>query len=324
MRAKKASKKPAKRAVKRSSAAAKGKSRTKAASPKASQRGGRAAESARGAAPVLRPLPVYEFVSGGLMGYVRLADPDRGFEFCRALTGRTLPATCREVLSLRHYLSRGAGGLLAPREVAECDGRLEKNTVTFRYGKPDKWPVEVTARYDLLSNSGLDVTFAFSFSKDLKGFEAGVETIVPRAHPRVHVHAGGRWTSASPGPKAKRFYPRNVGAAEFIADGRWNGLRMAGTGLSVESRGYDYPMLVVWEPGDEWALAHMGLTEECSSVWVNGAGPTLGMALVGANVRARSAVTCRLRALLCQIGQLDDVLPYYRDFVQEARTGRRR
>jgi hypothetical protein len=326
MRAKKASKKPTRRAVKRGSAAATGKSGAKAktAGRKSPKKDDQApGQSARGTPPVLRPLPVYEFASGGLMGYVRLADPDRGFEFCRSLTGRALPATCREVLSLRHYLSRGAGGLLAPREMSKCDGRLDKDSITFRYGKADKWPVEVTARYDLLDNGGLDATFAFRFSKDLKGFEAGVETIVPRACSGIHVHAGGRWTSASPGPKAKRFYPRNVGAAEFIADGRWNGLRMAGTGLSVESRGYDYPMLVVWEPGDEWALAYMGLTEECSSVWVNGAEPALGMALVGANVRARSAVTCRLRALLCQIDQLDDVLPYYRDFVQEARTSRK-
>ncbi len=324
---KRPSKKSPKRSSKRTATAAKGTSRAKA--KPASQRATKStsatsAKSVRGTAPVLRQLPVYEFVSGGLMGHLRLADPDRGFEFCRAVTGRTLPAACKEVLSLQHYLSRGAGGLLAPRETADCDGQLDKTRIVFRYGKPGKWPVEATARYELLVDGGLDATFAFSFTKELKGFEAGIETIVPRTYTGIHVHSGGRWTSASPGPKAVRFYPRNLGAAELIADGRWNGLRMAGTGLSVEPRGYDYPIVAVWEPGDEWALAYMGLTEECSSVWVNGTERSIGMALVGSNVRARSAVTCRLRVLLCRANQLDDVLPYYRDFVQEARAGRRR
>jgi len=166
--------------------------------------------------------------------------------------------------------------------------------------------------------------FAFNFAKDLKGFEAGVETLVPRTYSGVHIHSGGRWVAATAGPRLKRFYPRNLGAAELIADGRWSGLRMAGVGLSVEPQGYDYPMLVLWEPGDNHALIYMGLTEECSSVWVNGADRTIGFALVGANVQARSAATSRLRALLCPLSQLNDALPHYRDFVQQARSTRSR
>jgi len=327
MRAKKSAKKAPKRAPKKGSAKAVRKPATKASAPsKASaEHGAKAARKiARAPAPVLRPLPVYEFVAGDLAGYVRLADPDRGFEFSRALQGKSLPAVCREVLSLRHYLGRGSGGLLAPREAAECDGKVDKSGITFHYRKPNKWPVQATVRYELLPAGGLDATFAFTFARDVKGFEAGIETIIPRTYFGVSVHSGGRWVTATAGPRLKRFYPRNLGAAELIADGRWSGLRMAGIGLAVEPRGYDYPMLVLWEPGSEWALLYMGLTEECSSVWVNGADRTIGMALVGANVKAQSAATCRLRALLCQVDQLDDVLPHYRNFVQQARATRKR
>jgi len=325
MRAKKSTKKASKRAPTKGSAKAAKKRVPKApASTKASaKRGAKAPPKSSPAAPVLRSLPVYEFVAGDLTGYVRLADPDRGFEFSRALQGKSLPAACKEVLSLRHYLGRGNGGMLIPREAAECQGKADKSGITFQYRKLAKWPVEATARYELLPAGGLDATFAFTFASEVKGFEAGIETIVPKTYSGVHVHAGGRWITATAGPRLKRFYPRNLGAAELIADGRWNGLRMAGIGLAVEPRGYDYPMLVLWEPGTELALLYMGLTEECSSVWVNGADRTIGMALVGANVKARSAATCRVRALLCKVNQLDDVLPCYRDFVQEARATRR-
>jgi len=321
MRAKKATKKAPKRAPAKGSAKA-----AKKRAPKASasaQGGAKAARKSAPAAPVLRSLPVYEFVAGDLTGYVRLADPDRGFEFSRALQGKSLPAVCKEVLSLRHYLGRGNGGMLIPREAAECEGKADKRGITFQYRTLTKWPVEATARYELLPAGGLDATFAFAFDSEMKGFEAGIETIIPRTYSGICVHAGGRWVTATAGPRLKRFYPRNLGAAELIADGRWSGLRMAGIGLAVEPRGYDYPMLVLWEPGTEWALLYMGLTEECSSVWVNGADRTIGMALVGANVKARSAATCRVRALLCKVNQLDDVLPYYRDFVQEARATRK-
>ena len=321
MRAKKATKKASKRAPAKGSAKAAKKSAPKASA--SAQGGAKAARKSAPAAPVLRSLPVYEFVAGDLTGYVRLADPDRGFEFSRALQGKSLPAVCKEVLSLRHYLGRGNGGMLIPREAAECEGKADKRGITFQYRKLAKWPVEATARYELLPAGGLDATFAFAFDSEMKGFEAGIETIIPRTYSGICVHAGGRWVAATAGPRLKRFYPRNLGAAELIADGRWSGLRMAGIGLAVEPRGYDYPMLVLWEPGTEWALLYMGLTEECSSVWVNGADRTIGMALVGANMKARSAATCRVRALLCKVNQLDDVLPYYRDFVQEARATRK-
>jgi hypothetical protein len=280
--------------------------------------------TASAAAPVLRPLPVFEFSAGGIAGYLRLCDPDRGFEFCRGADGKSLPATCKEVLSLRHYLARGDGGLLIPREEAKCEGKVEKKGIVFRYGMTGRWPVEASARYELLSAGGLDATFAFDFSKDLTGFEAGVETLVPRTYAGVHIHAGGRWTLAVAGPRLKRFYPRNLGAAELIADGRWNGLRRAGIGLNVEPQGYDYPMLVIWEPNTDSALAWMALTEECSSIWINGADRTVGMGLGGSNVKAASAYTCRVRVAACHISQLDDVLPYYREFVQEARSSRTR
>lgn len=325
MRAKKSTKKASKPAPKKGATKAAKKRLPKAsASTKASAKSGaKASRKTAPAAPVLRSLPVYEFVAGDLTGYVRLADPDRGFEFSRALQGNSLPAVCKEVLSLRHYLGRGHGGMLMPREAAECEGKADKSGITFQYGKLAKWPVEATARYELLPAGGLDATFSFSFASEMKSFEAGIETIIPKTYSGICVHAGGRWVTASAGPRLKRFYPRNIGAAELIADGRWSGLRMAGIGLAVEPRGYDYPMLVLWEPGTECALLYMGLTEECSSVWVNGADRTIGMALVGANMKARSAATCRVRALFCKVNQLDDVLPYYRDFVQEARATRK-
>ncbi|MCJ7750811.1 MAG: hypothetical protein MUQ65_06910 [Armatimonadetes bacterium] len=321
MRAKQSTKKASKRAPAKGSAkAAKNNAPKASASAKA---GAKVSRKSAPAAPVLRSLPVYEFVAGDLMGYVRLADPDRGFEFSRALQGKSLPAVCKEVLSLRHYLGRGNGGMLIPREAAECEGKASKSGITFQYRKLAKWPVEATARYELLPAGGLDATFAFAFDSEMKGFEAGIETIIPKTYSGICVHAGGRWVTATAGPRLKRFYPRNLGAAELIADGRWSDLRMAGIGLAVEPRGYDYPMLVLWEPGTDRALLYMALTEECSSVWVNGADRTIGMALVGANVKARSAATCRVRALFCKVNQLDDVLPYYRDFVQEARATRK-
>jgi len=273
---------------------------------------------------MLRPVPVYEFETGGLQGYVRLADPQRGVEFSGCLEGRHLPGACREVLSLRHYLARGEGGLLIPRGECKCDGRLDKQAILFRYRAAAKWPIEATARYELLPQGGVDVTFAFTLAKGMKGFEAGVETLTPQMQSGAYVHAGGRWTPAAAGPRLQRFYPRNMGAAELIADGRWNGLRMAGIGLAVEPQGYDYPMVVMWDSSSHWALAYMALTEECSSVWVNGAERAVGLGLVGADMKPRSAATCRVRALLCEAAQLDDVIPHYREFVREARTTRRR
>jgi hypothetical protein len=328
MRAKKASKKVAKKVAKKSPKRAAEKKPARRSTGRkvasAAKAATRAAGGACGAAPVLRPLPVYQFIAGGLSGYVRLDDPDRGFEFASGVGGVALPATCREVLSLRHYLARGQGGVLSAREEAACSGMVNKREILFQYDRPGKWPVETSARYELLPDGGLDVTFAFNFSKPLVGFEAGVETIVPRTYAGAYVHSGGRWLVASAGPRVKRFYPRNLGAAELIADGRWGPLRMAGIGISVEPQGYDYPMLVLWEPNLDYAVAFMGLTEECNSVWVNGTDRTVGMGLVGATVKARSSTTCRLRGLLCQIEELDDVLPHYRDFVQQARSTRRR
>lgn len=273
--------------------------------------------------PMLRPLPVYEFEAGGLQGYVRLADPQRGIEFSGCREGKHLPEACKEVLSLRHYLARGEGGLLIPREEVKCDGSVDKQGVVFKYGPAAKWPIDATARYELLPEGGVDVTFAFTLAKGLKGFEAGVETLTPRTQANIHVHAGGKWTAAAAGPRLQRFYPRNMGVRELIADGRWNGLRMAGIGLSVEPQGYDYPVAVIWEPNTKWALAYMALTEECSSIWVNGADNALGLGLVGADIKPKSGATCRVRALLCPVTQLDDILPYYRDFVREARTTRK-
>ena len=278
----------------------------------------------RAAAPVLRPLPVFEFTAGGITGYLRLSDPGRGFEFCRGAAGGSLPAACREVLSLRHYLARGDGGLLAPREEAQCEGKVEKKGIVFSYGPTGRWPVEASARYQLLSAGGLDVTFAFDFRKELSGFEAGVETLLPRTYSGIHIHAGGRWTAAAAGPRLKRFYPRNLGAAELIADGRWSGLRRAGIGLSVEPQGYDYPLVLAWEPGSESALAWMALTEDCTSLWVNGADRTVGMGVGGSSMKAGASYSCRLRVVVCRISRPDDAFPYYREFVQQARAPRRR
>lgn len=330
MNKKKGTKKAAKRASKKRSATktsvqgAGRRAATKRSSAAGSSARSAARATARRATPTLRALPVYAFDAGGLLGYVRLTDPGRGLEFCGCGEGRSLPAVCSEVLSLRHYLARAQGGLLAPREEAECCGKIEKVGAVFRYAKVPRWPVTAATRYELLAEGGLDATFAFDFSKRLVSFEAGVETLLPRGQPRAYVHAGGRWVAAAAGPRLQRFYPRNMAVAGLIADGRWNGLRMAGLGLAVEPQGYDYPVLVVWDGHSNWALAHMALTEECSSVWVNGTDRTMGMGLVGADVKARSAVTCRVRALLCEIEKLDDVLPYYREFVQQARTTRRR
>jgi len=329
MSKRKGTKKAAKRASKKRSAS---KASTKRAAIRTSAKTSSAARSsaksgrkaARLPAPRLRALPVYEFDAGGLLGYVRLTDPERGFEFSRCAGGRSLPTICKEVLSLRHYLARGQGGLLAPREEAECRGKVEKVGAMFRYDKVPRWPVTAAARYELLPKGGLDATFAFDFRKGLEAFEAGIETLLPGGQPRAYVHAGGRWVAAAAGPRLQRFYPRNMAVAGLIADGRWNGLRMAGLGLAVEPQGYDYPMVVVWDGHSGWALAQMALTEECSSVWVNGADRTMGLGLVGADVKARSAVTCRVRALLCRAEKLDDVLPHYREFVQQARTTRRR
>jgi hypothetical protein len=272
----------------------------------------------------LEPLAVYRFTAGPLVGHVRLADPGRGVEFSGCQQGASLPATCKEVLSLRHYLARGEGGILAPREESSCDGRTDGTAILFRYGKPRKWPVSATARYQLLAEGGLDATFVFSFTKGLRGFEAAVETVVPTMRPSPHVRTGGRWTPVVVGRNLQRFYPRNLTAAESIADGRWNGLRMGGIGLAVEPRGYDFPMIVAWDPTTGWALAYMALTEECNSLWVNGADRTIGLGLIGGDVKPRTSMTSRVRVVLCRAAQLDDVLAHYRQFVQEARTTRKR
>jgi len=273
--------------------------------------------------PVLRPVPLYEFTAGGLAGQVRLADPGRGLDLIQGVEGKVLPAVSQEVLSLRHYLSRGDSGLLAPREEAACEGKVEKHGVVFSYDSPRNWPVTAVARYELRAEGGADATFTFRFTKALKGFEAGVETLMPRSRPGIYVHSGGQWTHASAGPQSQRFYPRNLGAAELIVDGRWDGLRLGGAALSVEPRGYDYPMLVVRDERSGWALVYMALTEECSSVWVNSAQRSIGFGLVGGDVKAQSSAVCRLRVALCQANRLADVLPHYRAFVQEARAARR-
>lgn len=274
--------------------------------------------------PVLRPVPLYEFTAGGLRGFVRLTDPDRGIEFSRAEKGKALPARAREVLSLRHYLATGHGGLLVPREEAACEGKVVKQGVSFRYQKTRDWPVDATATYELLAEGGLDVTLTFGFAQRLRSFEAGLGTLMPMELPSIYVHSGGRWVQAAGISRVQRFYPRNLAAAELIADGRWNGLRMAGIGLAVEPRGYDYPIVVLREERSRWALIYMALTEECSAVWVNGADRHFGLGLIGADVQARSSATCRLRVLFRQAEELNDVLPCYREFVQEARTTRKR
>ena len=148
MRAKKPTKKAAKASPKKASAKPAKKRATKtSAATKAAAKAAASRKSAP-ASPVLRPLPVYEFVAGDLTGYVRLADPDRGFEFSRATQGTSLPVVCKEVLSLRHYLGRGSGGILIPREAAECAAKADKAGITFEYRKLAKWPVEATARYE--------------------------------------------------------------------------------------------------------------------------------------------------------------------------------
>jgi len=219
-------KKPAKKAAK------KGPSRKAAPKKKSAQPKPRAPLPAK---PVLRQVPLYEFTAGNLCGYVRTTDPDRGLEFCSTTEGRFLPAFSQEVLSLRHYLSRGEGGLLVPRQQAPCTGKVEKTGVVFRYDKAPKWPLTATAQYDLLSAGGIDATFSFRFGKTLRGFEAAVETIMPRKQLIGHyVHCDGRWVKVATGARLQLFYPRNLRAAEMIADGRWSRLRMGGTGLAIE------------------------------------------------------------------------------------------
>jgi hypothetical protein len=271
-------------------------------------------------APVLRPVPLYEFVAGGINGHVRLNDPGRGIEFTGAADGRALPAYSQEVLSLRHYFSTADSGLLAPRVDAACAGKVEKNAVVFSYDRPAKWPVAATARYELLPDGGADAAFTFAFSKPLKRFEAGIETLMPRSQPNVYVHSGGNWVRVAAGPQVQKFYPRNLGAAELILDGRWDALRMGGVGLAVEPQGYDYPIVVVRDERTGWAFAYMALTEDCSAVWVNGPERAVGMALLGADVKAQEKAHCRLRVALCQADKLDDTLSCYRQFVQEARA----
>jgi len=287
--------------------------------PTAAKRKVPAAAKAAQAPVLLRPVPLYEFTTAGLAGHVRLTDPGRGITFSAGAEGKPLPAFSQEVLSLRHYLARADSGLLAPREESACEGKIDKQTVVFSYERPPSWPVTASARYQLLPEGGADASFAFSFAKPLWGFEAGIETLMPRYHPSVYVHSGGAWVRAVPGPQAQRFYPRNLRAAELIADGRWDALRLAGIALAVEPQGYDYPVVVVRDERTGWALVYMALTEECSSVWVNGAHRTIGLALVGADVKAQSTANCRLRVALCQAGRLDDALSHYRGFVQEAR-----
>jgi hypothetical protein len=271
---------------------------------------------------MLRPAPVYEFEAGGLAGHVRLADPGRGLVFCGAAEGKGLPAFSQEVLSLRHYLCRGGSGLLVPREESACEGKVEKNAAVFSYGKLRDWPLTATARYELRPQGGADVTFAFTFARSLRGFEAGVETLMPRSEAAVHIHSGGSWLRVAAGPQVQRFFPRNQGAAELIADGRWQALRLAGIGVAIEPRGYDYPMVVVRDERSGWALAYMALTEECSSVWVSTPSRAIGLGLVGADVSAQARVKCRLRVAFCQAERLDDALGHYREFVQEARAAR--
>jgi len=275
-------------------------------------------------APILHPLPVYEFTAGGLTGYVRLTDPDRGIQFSQAAEGKVLPALSREVLSLRHYLAWGGGGPLVPREEAPCDGEVEKQSIAFQYGSARHWPLTAAVRYQLLGEGGLDASFTFVFSRRMAGFEAGVETIMPRSQPAIYLRSAGRWVRAQPGLRAQCFYPRNQAAANLIADGRWNGLRMAGISLAVQPQGYDYPLLVVREEKTGWALAYMALTEDCSCLWVNGPQRAIGFGLLGSDVAANSRHTCHLRVVLCPAPKLDDVLSHYRAFVQHARGSPKR
>ena len=325
---KKGAKKPTKKATNKPSRKAAKKTPKQGASSKAPAKKKSAPPQPRAprpAKPVLRQVPLYEFTAGNLCGYVRTTDPGRGVEFCRTREGPLLPAFSQEVLSLRHYLSRGEGGLLVPRQQAPCTGKVEKNGVVFRYDKTPKWPLTATAQYDLLPAGGIDATFSFRFGKTLRGFEAAVETIMPRKQlTGYYVHCDGRWAKVATGARLQLFYPRNLGAAEMIADGRWSRLRMGGTGLAIEPQGYDYPILVVREEKSAWALIYMALTEDCSTLWVNGADRTVGLGLIGADAKAQSSITCRVRVLLRQVQELSDVLPCYREFVQEARATRRR
>ena len=271
-------------------------------------------------APLLRPVPLYEFSAGGLTGYVRLTDPGRGIEFSGSAEGKSLPAYCQEVLSLRHYFSATDGGLSVPRESAQCAGKVEKHAVVFCYDRLPAWPVAATARYELLTQGGADATFAFQFSKGMAGFEAGVETLMPKSLPAVYVHTAGSWARAVMAPQTLRFYPRNIGAAELMADGRWDGLRLAGISLVVETHGYDYPIVVARDERSGWALVHMALTEQCTAMWLNGSQRAIGLGLIGADVQAQEKITCRLRVVLCRADNLDGALTHYRQFVQEARA----
>lgn len=273
--------------------------------------------------PVFRPVPLYEFTAGGIAGQARLSDPGRGLAFVGGAEGKVLPAASQETLSLRHYLARGESGLLAPREESGCEGKVDGHALLFRYEGSKAWPVAATARYELLPQGGVDAALTFSFAKAIKGFEAGVETVMPRSQPTVYVHSAGAWIRAAAGPQAQLFYPRNQGAAEMIADGRWDRLRLAGVTLAVQRHGYDYPMLVVRDEKRGWALAYMGLTEDCTCVWVSGAERAIGLGLIGGDVKAQSSVTCRLRVVLCPAERLDDTLAHYRAFVQEARAARK-
>jgi hypothetical protein len=271
-------------------------------------------------AVALRPVPLYEFTAGGIAGHVRLSDPGRGIEFTSSVYGGALPAYSQEVLSLRHYFAIGDSGLLAPREEAPCEARIERSAVVFSYDRLPKWPVAATARYDLLPDGGADAAFTFTFSKPLKRFEAGIETLMPKSQPNVYVHSGGNWVRVAVQPQAQKFYPRNLGAAELIVDGRWDALRLGGVWLAVEPQGYDYPIVVVRDERTGWAFAYMALTEDCSAVWVNGAQRTVGLSLIAADVKAQEKAHCRLRVALCQAEKLDGILIHYRRFVQEARA----
>lgn len=272
--------------------------------------------------PVFRPIALYEFSAGGIEGQARLQDPGRGIALTGGSHGKALPARASETLSLRHYLCRARGGLLAPREEAPCEGKLEGNVLVFRYQQTRTWPVAAEARYTLLSQGGVEVAFTFTPTKALAGFEAGVETVFADALPAVHVHCGGSWVRVAAG-HGIRCYPRDLGAAELVADGRWDALRSAGVSVNVEPQGYDYPIAVVREEATGWALVQMALTEECTSLWVNAAEGSVGLCLVGDDLKAAEAATCRARLALCRAERLDEALVPYREFVQEARAGRR-
>jgi hypothetical protein len=303
--------------------AAKPSSRAKAAAPsKPAKQAASRATKAKQAASLLRPVPLYEFSLGGLTGYVRLTDPGRGLEFSGAAEGKSLPAFCQEALSLRHYSSHLGSGLLAPRESAQCVGKVDGDAAIFTYAALPNWPVTATARYELLPSGGADAIFAFGFSQGIPGFEAGVETLLPKSLPAIYVHTAGSWTRAQVAPQTLRFYPRNVSAAGLMADGRWEPLRRAGMSLLVEPHGYDYPIVVARDERTGWALVHMALTEECGAIWLNGSERAIGLGLIGADVAAKQKLTCRVRVALCRAGNLDDALTPYREFVQQARARR--